>query len=41
MKTAAIFALLACAANAFVLPTPKVSQVRIEREQKKDQRSVL
>lgn len=27
MKTAAIFALLACAANAFILPTPKVSQV--------------
>jgi hypothetical protein len=27
MKTAAIFALLACAANAFVLPTPKLSQV--------------
>ena len=43
MKTAAIFALLACAANAFVLPTPKLSQVcsKIRGREKKARRSVF
>lgn len=32
MKTAAIFSLLAVAANAFVLPTPKAPQVRSRKD---------